>query len=42
MGYGQIMARTGQQVVSEIREDLFRHTQGFHCHILMDIHMGSL
>lgn len=27
-GYGQIMARTGQQVVSEIREDLFRHTQG--------------
>ena len=27
-GYGQIMARTGQQVVSEIREDLFCHTQG--------------
>lgn len=27
-GYGQIMARTGQQVVHEIREDLFRHTQG--------------
>lgn len=27
-GYGQIMARTGQQIVSEIREDLFRHTQG--------------
>lgn len=27
-GYGKIMARTGQQVVSEIREDLFRHTQG--------------
>jgi len=27
-GYGQIMARTGQQGVSEIREDLFRHTQG--------------
>ena len=28
MAMGQIMARTGQQVVSEIREDLFRHTQG--------------
>nr|WP_317379819.1 ABC transporter ATP-binding protein [uncultured Faecalimonas sp.] len=27
-GYGQIMARTGQQVVSEIRKDLFDHTQG--------------